>query len=38
MGGLLSSLFLAEDPVTLAAADEDIVELYGDAIQSLLDS
>jgi AcrR family transcriptional regulator len=38
VGGLLSSLFLAEDPVTLAASDEDIVELYGAAIQSLLDA
>ena len=38
VGGLLSTLFLAEDPVTLAAADEDVVALYGDAIQTLLDS
>jgi AcrR family transcriptional regulator len=37
VGGLLSTLFLAEDPVTLAADDEDVVALYGDAIQSLLD-
>lgn len=36
VGGLLSSLFLAEDPVTLTASDADIVELYGDAIQRLL--
>ena len=36
VGGLLSSLFLAEEPVTLAASDEDLVELYGEAIQSLL--
>jgi AcrR family transcriptional regulator len=37
VGGLLNALFLAEDPVLAAARDEDIVDLYGGAIQSLLD-
>jgi AcrR family transcriptional regulator len=37
VGGLLSSLFLTENPVLAEADDEDIVALYGAAIQSLLD-
>jgi AcrR family transcriptional regulator len=36
IGGLLTSLFLAEDPVAGAADEADVVELYGDAIQRLL--
>lgn len=36
VGGLLNMLFLQEDPVLTAADPEDIVELYGDAIQRLL--
>jgi AcrR family transcriptional regulator len=36
VGGLLNSLFLAEDPVIAAAVEEDVVELYGGAIQHLL--
>jgi AcrR family transcriptional regulator len=36
VGGLLNSLFLAEDPVLAAADDADIVAVYGDAIQHLL--
>ena len=37
VGGLLNSLFLAEDPVLARSDDQDIVAIYGDAIQSLLD-
>lgn len=36
VGGLLNSLFLAEDPVIAAAGDEDVIDLYGGAIQHLL--
>jgi AcrR family transcriptional regulator len=36
VGGLLTSLFLAQDPVLGAADEADVVELYGDAIQQLL--
>ncbi|QVI57755.1 TetR family transcriptional regulator [Nocardioides faecalis] len=36
LGGLLNALFMLEDPTLTAAATDDLVELYGDAIQRLL--
>lgn len=36
IGGLLSMMFLQENPIVVAAAPEDVITLYGDAIQALL--
>jgi AcrR family transcriptional regulator len=36
VGGLLTSLFLAQDPVFAAADEADVIELCGEAIQQLL--
>lgn len=36
VGGLLSMLFLQENPIVVAAPSQDVIALYGDAIQALL--
>lgn len=36
LGGLLNLLFRQEDPIVTGAAPEDLVALYGDAIQRIL--